>query len=210
MAGVGRQSTSIGDVVQRNLTNGALVGIGAYLAGYVLTYLLVIVDGVESQGDIETWKAVGWVFYNAQNVDLTFVGSAGSASVTENFRLFEDGSGVGNLGSTVPEIVYYLVPVVVLLGAGYVAYQRADTADLPTAQVAAIGATSVVGYLVLVILGRFLFEATGSFLGADLAIAPDLGTAVVLAGIVYPLVLGALGAVLASAQGTGGNAERLR
>lgn len=208
MAGVGRQSTSIGDVVQRNLLGGALVGAGAYLAGYVLTYLFVIVDGVESQGEIETWKAVGWVFYNAHNVDVAFVGSAGDASVTESFTLFEEGAG--NLASTVPQIVYFVVPVVVLAAAGYVAYQRADTDGLEAAQAAAVGATVLVGYLALVVLGRFLFEATGSFLGADLAIAPELGTAVILAGIAYPLVLGGAGALLARSQDGGQRGERLR
>jgi hypothetical protein len=210
MSEVGRQSTSIGDVVQRNLAGGALVGAGAYLAGYLLTYLLVIVDGVESGGDIETWKAVGWVFYNAHNVDLTFVGSAGSASITETFTLFEESAGTANLASTVPQFVYFLVPAVALAVGGYVAYQRADTSGLQPAQGAAVGATILVGYLALIVLGRFLFEATGSFLGADLAIAPELGTAVILAGIAYPLILGGGGALLARSQDTGQRGERLR
>jgi hypothetical protein len=210
MSEVGRQSSSIGDVVQRNLAGGALVGAGAYLAGYVLTYLLVIVDGVESGGDIETWKAVGWVFYNAHNVDLTFVGSAGSASITETFTLFEESAGTANLASTVPQFLYFLVPAVALAVGGYVAYQRADTSGFGGAQAAAVGATTLVGYFALVVLGRFLFEASGSFLGADLAIAPDLGTAIVLAGIVYPLVLGAGGAVLAKSQDASRDGERLR
>jgi hypothetical protein len=208
MAGVGRQSTSIGDVVQRNLLGGALVGAGAYVAGYVLTFLLVIVDGVEGQGDIETWKAVGWVFYNAHNVDLAFTGSGGGATITESFTLFEEGAS--NLASTVPQFVYFVVPAVALAVAGYVAYQRSATAGLGGAQAAAVGATILVGYLALVVVGRFLFQASGAFLGADLAIAPELGTAVVLAGIVYPLVLGAGGALLARSQDDGGSAERLR
>ncbi|WP_246984356.1 hypothetical protein [Halorientalis marina] len=202
MAGLSRQSDSIGDVVQRNLASGALVGAGAYVTGYVLTFLLTVVDGVETSGSVSTWKAVGWVFYAAHNARIEATASSDLGSRSETVDLFEQ--GVSGLGSTVPQFVYFLVPVVVLLGAGYVAYQRADTSRLETPQVAAVGATLVTGYIVLGLLGAFLFEASGDILGAELAVGPELATAVVIAGLVYPLVLGAVGAVLANAQDGGG------
>jgi hypothetical protein len=201
MAGMSRGSDSIGDVVQRNLASGALVGAGAYVAGYVLTFLLTVVDGVES-GQVAGWKAVGWVFYGAHNVDIQQTVSSDRGSVSQTIGVFDQ--GVSELGSTVPQVVYLLVPVGVLLGAGYVAYQRADAGRLETVQVAAVGATVVVGYLVLAVLGAFLFEESGGAFGVDASVGPELATAVVIAGLVYPLVLGAVGAVLANAQDGGG------
>jgi len=206
MAGISRQSDSIGDVVQRNLASGALVGAGAYVVGYVLTFVLTVVDGVES-GSVDSWKAVGWVFYGGHNVDIQQSISSDQGSASRTVDIF--GQGVSELGSTVPQVVYLLVPVVALLGAGYVAYGRADGGRLETTAVAAVGATVAVGYLVLAVLGAFLFEESGGAFGVDASIAPELGTAVVLAGIVYPVVLGAVGAVVANAQDSGRSGGRL-
>ena len=207
MAGMSRRSDSIGDVFQRNLASGALVGAGAYVVGYVLTFVLTVLDGVES-GQVESWKAVGWVFYGAHNVEIQQSISSDQGSLTESVDIFDQ--GVAELGSTVPQIVYLLVPVVVLLGAGYLAYGRADTGGLETATAAAIGATVVVGYLVLAVLGAVLFEESGGAFGVDASVGPELGTAIVLAGLVYPVVLGAVGAVGANSQDSGRSGGRLR
>jgi hypothetical protein len=109
------------------------------------------------------------------------------------------------LASTIPEILYMLVPVAVLAGAGYVAYQQTTEINLETDAVAALGATVVTGYLAFAFLGTFLVEYSPSSPGAASAsIGPELGTAVMIAGLFYPLVFGAIGAVVAKKRNGGG------
>lgn len=171
------------------LATGAGAGAGAYLLGYLITYLwtsgsmeerlsgynfLAELFGGET---VTVWQGVGWVFYNAHFVATRITsGFGGTRSV--NFIAESDGNGM---------VLLYLVPIVLLVAAGLVV-ARLDGADEP-ADAAAAGVTVVVGYLPLAILGRFLFQYDGS-------VAPDIVTAVLLAGAVYPLVLGAIGGAL--------------
>jgi len=197
-------------VFTENLQTGAVVGAAAYVVGYLVTFLLTVIDGVESSGEFAVWKAVGWVFYGAHNVQLTASQSAAGQSRTESYSIFEMAgsdfaSASTGLTSTIPSFVYMLVPVVVVLGAGYVAYRQSDVRGLPTDRVAAIGASVVGGYLALTVVGRFLFQYSESASFGDqsvsISIGPELATAILLMGLLYPLVLGAIGAVLAQKRG---------
>jgi hypothetical protein len=77
---------------------------------------------------------------------------------------------------------------VLLLVAGLL-LARVAGADTP-ADGAGAGAGVVVGYLPPALAGAIVFSHGGS-------IAPDLVTAVLLAGVVYPVVLGGVGGALA-------------
>lgn len=67
----------------RPLVESAVAGVGAWLLGYALTYLLVATD-IESsslnqlveffEGESPVYELVGWVFYNAHLVDVSYSG----------------------------------------------------------------------------------------------------------------------------------------
>ena len=166
----------------------AAAGAVAYLVGYLVTY--VTQQGVVEErlrgfnvvaelfgGDpIPVWKAVGWLFYNAHLVETRVPGFGGPRTV--NF-IAETEAG------SVP--VLYLLPPVVLLGAG-AAVALVAGVDAPDAGTGA-GLLVAVGYLPLAVVGALL---VGYPIG-DGQVAPDLVTAVALAGVVYPAVFGAIG-----------------
>jgi hypothetical protein len=168
---------------------GALAGVSAYLGGYLVAYLTQrgsIEERLEGfnvllellGGDpIPAWQAVGWLYYNAHGVATSVPGFAGSRTIN---ILAEEGSLAW----------LYLLPPALLVVAGFVnAYRSGARSPGPSG---AVGALVVVGYLPLAVLGIVVF---GYGVG-DGTIAPDAVTAVLLAGIVYPVGLGALGGVL--------------
>lgn len=171
---------------------GAAAGIAAYLLGYLITYVWQsgsVEERLQGFNFIATlfggepippWQAVGWLFYNAHFVD-TQIRAMGTDS--ENFIAASDGGALALL---------YFVPVVLLLAAGFVLARTADADDAEDG--AAAGASVVVGYFPLALAGAFLFSY-------DDTIAPALVTALLLAGLVYPLVLGAVGGAAWTAVG---------
>ncbi|MFW6434971.1 MAG: hypothetical protein ACOCY1_01180 [Halovenus sp.] len=172
------------------LVIGLVGGAVAWLLGYALTFLLAAPEIEESpiqeiiemiQGDPATYELVGWTFYNAHFVDTIFEGIPVFGDVARNFI---GGDGFSEL--------LYLVPVGLLLATG-VAVARAHGADeLSEGMVA--GVAVVPGYLALSVVGVFLFR-----IGMEgVRGSPDLLPAIVLAGIVYPVVFAGLGGVLAA------------
>lgn len=172
---------------------GAGAGLVAYLLGYLVTYVAqrgsveerlrgfnFVVELLGGEG-ISVWQAVGWLFYNAHLVTTRFEGGIGGPR-SENF--------VGGDGGAT--VLLYLLPVVLLLTAGALLarYEGVEEA----ADGALAGAAVVAGYFPLAVIGRFLFAYDGS-------VAPDLVTAILLAGLVYPLALGALGGAAAATFG---------
>jgi hypothetical protein len=177
------------------LAQGAAAGLGAYLLGYLITYVWqggsveerlagfnFIADLFGSE-PIAVWQGVGWLFYNAHFVRTRITGGLGGPR-SENFIAASDGGALALL---------YLVPVVLIFAAGLTVARLADADAL--ADGAAAGVTVVLGYLPLALVGRFLFSYDGS-------VAPDLVTALLLAGLVYPLLFGALGGAAGSAVGS--------
>ncbi|MFC6989242.1 hypothetical protein ACFQJD_11955 [Haloplanus sp. GCM10025708] len=93
-----------------------VLGGGAYLLGYVATYLLAS-DPVRASvarrlvefvtGDPATWKLVGWVFYAAHFVETVLPGLFGSSRTVDLVAAID----------AVPVLVY-LVPPVALAASG--------------------------------------------------------------------------------------------
>lgn len=168
----------------------AVAGVLAWVVGYLFTYLLVASDIRESglnqfaqtfgDGDA-TYELVGWVFFNSHFVDA-IIDAGFFGSGTANFVGGEDGFSV----------VLYAIPVLLLVAAGLAVgrYQGATSAN----DGAIAGALVVPGYLVLSIVGAFLFRVDAGGATGE----PDLLPAVLLAGLVYPLVFGAIGGVVAA------------
>lgn len=173
------------------LLEGAAAGLGAWLVGYAVTYLLVANDVRESSlqrmieafdGEPATYEMVGWVFYNSHMVETVFqnvplVGSRTMSSIG------------GENGFTV---ALYAVPVATLfvVGLALAAYRGSPA---PTDGLLA-GLTALPGYLLATVAGVFLFEVTvGSTTGG-----PDALPAVVLAGLLFPAVCAGVGGVVGS------------
>ena len=172
---------------------GAAAGALAWLLAYLLTYVVASGRIREFQGsflgqvadlfglEVPTWKVVGWVFYNAHFVDTAAGGGAGSA--------------VGGDGGFTA--LLYVVPPLVLLAAGLAVGRAAGNGDAATGALA--GASVLLGYLPLSVLGTFLFEATL----AGTTVGPSLLPAILLAGVLYPAAFGAAGAGLAALTTSG-------
>jgi hypothetical protein len=173
-------SVSVGDR-EVPLAVGAAVGAAAELVGYVLVFIITsgsIRDNVLRQAtDIPTWKAVGWVFFNGHFVetmiDLGFLGSG-----TGSFIGGDDGFTT----------LLYAIPPLVLIAAGLAVGQYGDIDEPAEALLGAAGV--VLGYFVLVLVELFLFQAEGT--------GPVLATGILLAGLVYPLVFGTVGGLIAT------------
>lgn len=175
---------------------GAGVGVLTFAIGYLLTYLWQAANVRESLegynfwidlfgGDpIPAWKAVGWLYYNAQFVPFTHP-TLGGGRGTANFVANGDA----------PALLYALPPLL-LLGAGFLLARAAD-AGSPDAGARA-GVRVVAGYVLFAVVGLFAFQHGA---GGD-AIHPQYATGVLLAGVVYPVVFGALGGVLGGVTST--------
>ena len=190
--GADRAATDVAAVGRRlPILRGAVVGALAFVAGYALTLVLARVAGGLT-GARDPFGLAGLVFYSTQLVSGTVALPTGP----ESFNALHD------ITSTIPKLVYYVVPVAVLVGGGYLLVSRlAAGGDLSRRAGARAGATLVVGYLPFVAVGAVLF--TTRFRLSDpfrtVVLSPDPVSAVVLAGLVYPLALGALGGYLAVA-----------
>lgn len=169
---------------------GGFAGVVAYLLGYLVSYLWQA-DGVRESlrginavlelfgGEpIPAWQAVGWLFYNAHWVDFTYPAIAGGRVST---NLVASGDA---------PIVLALLPPLVLLGAGVALASWATVDGLESG--ARAGAAVTVGYLPVAVVGLFAFRVSR----AGGTVAPDPVTGVLLAGVVYPLLFGAVGGAL--------------
>jgi hypothetical protein len=185
-------------LVRRSLRQSAVAGVAAYLAGYLLTALFVLVDGVEFSGDAGWLRVVGWVFYAAHSVELRLTGAAGDSAATGTVDVFEWGSQLTNLTDAVPEVLYLAAPVAVLVGTASALVRRVPDARASAANAGAVGASLLVGYLPLAVLGQLLFSQTETGFGGatSLTIGPDLLPSILAVGIVYPLICGVVGGVL--------------
>jgi len=182
--------------VSRRSSVAASAGVGVFAAaiGYLLTYLLVASQAREAAGDtVAEWKAVAWFFYEAHLVDIEVSGQIGSFAGMSTLDLIAQSDAAG-------APLLYVVPPLVLLAAGAVLAVRWNVTDLGYAVVA--GAPVAIGYAVVMGLGAVATESTTetSALGieASSSIAPALLPAIVLGGVLYPLVFATAGAAIAA------------
>jgi len=179
-----------------DLAVGAVTGVVTYLVGYLVTYLWQSsnvqqrLEGYNAiaelfGGDpIPAWKAVGWLFYNAHGVGFT-VPTLGGGQATRS--LIADGEA---------SMLLYLVPAVAVVLAGFVVARYAGAADASAG--AQRGAMVAAGYVVLAVAGLFVFE----YAAGGTSIHPEYALGVLLAGVVYPVVFGAVGGVLGAVTST--------
>ncbi|MFA9416290.1 hypothetical protein [Natrinema sp. HArc-T2] len=186
--------------VSRRSSVAASAGLGVFAAviGYLLTYLLVASEVREAVGDtVAEWKAVAWFFYEAHLIDIEVSGQIGSFAGMSTLDLIAQSDAAG-------ATLLYVVPPLVLLATGAMLAVRWNVTDLGEAVVA--GAPVAIGYAVVMGLGAVVTESTteASALGieASSSIAPALLPAIVLGGVLYPLVFATAGAAIAAAVAT--------
>ncbi|ELY57011.1 hypothetical protein C493_09293 [Natronolimnohabitans innermongolicus JCM 12255] len=153
----------------------------------MLTFVLLLVDSaIELEGEDYLLETVGMVFYNAQFVDTEL----SDGSTTETITMLSE------MGPDFPELAYTLVPVCLLVGAGYLVARGASDNETTAEDGLKVGASVVVGYLPLVLVGTTLFEVSEDVFDATFTAGPATGSAVLLAGLAFPIVLGAIGGYL--------------
>lgn len=178
-----------------SLARGAVAGAATWLLGYLLAYVWKASEVSEALGGIgfvsqllggesvPVWKGVGWLFLNAHFVDTQIPTVTGGTRML-NFVTADDSGALALV--VVPPLVLFIVGLAVAYGRPASPLERATA-----------GATVALGYLPLSVGAAVLTaHAVGD---TDAAIAPDLVTAVLLAGLLYPLVFGALGGLASRA-----------
>ncbi len=157
-----------------SIVAGVVTGAAAFVAGYLLTFLLVVADagfgGIELGGHL--FESVGLLYFNAQFVDTAVT----TGLSTETFNGLS-----GARQSAIPRALWTLVPVAVLVIAG----RRAAAGRSSVLG----GASVVAGYLPLAALGTVVFRIE--------ELSPETGPALLLAGVAFPVVCGVLGGLLA-------------
>ena len=182
----------------RSFGAAAVAGVAAFVLGYVLVYALTISTVRESllTGIAEAfgeegggWKIVGLLFFNAQFVTTTItidLGVLGGGTDAVNFIAESDSLSA----------ILYVVPPALLIAAGLAAARLDGSTE--TARALRLGPAVALGYLPLSLVGALLFTVS---IGEGSGGSPTLLTAAVIAGVVYPVVFGTLGAVVGTTLG---------
>lgn len=193
-----------------DLAVGFVAGLLALVVGFVMTLVLSDIDEnrelveevLDSNGPAgvalsellpEWYHVTGWVFLENHHVDV-------SVSVGE---VFGGGAWVSEYAETLLPTASELqvLPPVLLITAGtLVALRRTRRSP---ADAALAGATVVAGYLpgIAVVAYAAAFEVVVIGDIVLLEVAPDFGRAILIAGIVYPLLFGGIGGLVAFVLG---------
>ncbi|WP_247730565.1 hypothetical protein [Halovivax limisalsi] len=170
------------------------IGVLAAAVGYLLATLLIRDEVAQNLDPIAEWKGTAWYYFSAHFVELEASGAVGGFSGSDSVNL------IAESGSQNAELLYALPPLVLLVGGAFLA-SRLGARDLGEA--VTTGAPITVGYGVVMGLGALVVESSsqGAVFGIEWggSAAPALLPAIVLAGILYPLVFGTAGAVAATA-----------
>lgn len=176
----------------RPLFLGVVAGALAWLAGYAVTYGLaresiradLRTDVLESAaGEALTAELVAWTYLNAHGV-ATEVPRRGL------FRLLPPEQNVVLNGSGAEWLLLLVPPLVIALAGAYCAYDQFERLESIT-EAAIDGAMVAIGYLAVTIVA--VLVSTVVIEGS--VIRPSPLESILVAGIGYPIVFGALGAV---------------
>mgnify|MGYP006280893655 CR=1 FL=1 len=180
------------------IVGGLVYGVVSYVLGLVLTFVLALgVTGSETPVDVYAADAgpyaIGWLFYSVHNVGIVF----DLAGETQTMNLIEQ-AYTAAIDPGIPKIAFYLLPIVVLFVFGLVLARRTSYDGVPTEiDRAKAGASVAIGYLAMTVLGAVaIFSVSNTSQGATVSIQPQLGSAVIVMGLLYPIVAGGLAGYL--------------
>ena len=94
----------------------------------------------------------------------------------------------------------YLIPVALLVGSGLAVGRSQGVTE--TADGAVAGLFVLPPYLALSAVGTLVFRVSTEALGSSFSGQPDLIPSILLAGIVFPAVFGAIGGIVAANTGS--------
>jgi hypothetical protein len=137
-----------------------------------------------------SWVLGGWLFYNAHFVPT----SLPTADAMNGITTLTNRTLLTTVGG--PVLVLYLLPVVFLLVAGYLVARTGTTFGANGDRNA--GASVAFGYFPVFLIGAFVLTARSPHSGV---VASPAGLPAVFLGLVYPVVFGAIGGVLADWRG---------
>jgi hypothetical protein len=184
---------------------GSIYGATGYVAGYLATFVLVVIfEGERFVGDLI--EGAGWIFYNAQFVTIeqrTPPGSRGAINVPSINYLTGDGLGTIDTATIVlPAVVYHAIPVVAFVTVGFFLARSFDVSEVEKG--AKVGGSIVFGVVILALGGTFVFEV------ADM-LGPNRFRALMIAGLFYPVFCGSVGGAISAwvnATGNGADASK--
>lgn len=192
-----------GLVSQIKPLGGVIGGVIAFIIALIINSALFVLEatsvpggstsgGVVSQvaaqfSDGQVVSLFGWLFYNAHTIGVSF--SSAGESQTLNI-LDEIYRGLPANVSTVPQVLYTIVPILVLLLAGYILARGAQSAGSGAVR----GVSVTAGYLILAIGGGLTVFASST---RGISASPELGSTVIIMGIVFPVIAGGVGGALA-------------
>jgi hypothetical protein len=171
---------------------GVLTGVGAFLVGYLLLVVYVVVGPASLPGSLgDQLRRVGFLFYNAHNILVVPDAAPGVTALPINLLP----------RATLP-FVYQAVPIVViaLASAAITVYVRPETTDGILA--IATGMGIALGYLLAALVGTYVFTLTQQ----GVLYHPQRPTVFVY-GIAYPLVVGVIGSVVSQTLWVGREAR---
>ncbi|WEL18090.1 MULTISPECIES: hypothetical protein [unclassified Halorhabdus] len=171
---------------------GIVTGGVAWIVGYALTTALFYVGpaSLTVESHVQKLKGIGVIFYNAHFVDALETLSNGEMQETVRFNMILEQSG-----STIPDVVYFSIPVLVLAVAGLLVGQSLLDSETEHVTFGLVGVALAGGYVLLAIPGIFLAELAVRWrLGIVVLTPAPLET--VAFSFAYAFVLGAIGAFL--------------
>lgn len=169
---------------------GLLIGFLAFVAGFLLTRHFVLLGPLPAtEYNANEFSMAGWYFYNAHFVPLSETASLfGETATATGFDLIE-----ADETSDYLRFLYVLPPITLFIAGVLSAVGYGKTYTISFA--ALNGASIVVGYLLAVIIGLFFFSESVVVLAASGTMRPSIGHAIIVAGIAYPAIFGALGGI---------------
>jgi len=170
------------------IKTSAKFGAFAYIVGFVTTIFLLLIDSEVDFSELQRSGAEEYGllnFFSHMYSSAHFVDLKGSGAGQE-----ETLNIIAETPTSLPELMYYAVPVVILFISGYYLIQKYGANDEKVA--AKIGAAIVIGYLPMALITRYVFIVEATNLGQTITFAPEL-TMTIITAVIYPVIFGGLG-----------------
>lgn len=170
-------------------------GIVAGLVAWVVNLVAIVGLVAAAEGPDDPIGFGGNVLYNA-HFAMSKAERSGGVSGSES----DTGSMIAGSMTGLADVVYYAVPIVVLVLVGIALARLTSNRDPDAAALS--GVAMALGYVLLTVLGTQLFEVSsdsGWFGMATVSVSPMLTAATIgVMGILYPVVFGGVGATIGS------------
>lgn len=164
------------------------VGIMTFVTGYIVTALVISIGPSQTSGGlVGLIMLFAFIFYSAHLVPASLSGGGQIDQLTVS-------ASPATPEPAIPVVVFYAIPMVLLIAAGVVATHLYTTDRLDPVEVLSGVLVLAVGYAAMATLGTFIVQTTTT----DGQLASPDGVLAIGFGLLYPLVFGSIGAGLAN------------